>query len=83
MPTHSSSLAWKIPWTGEPNGLLPWGHKELNTAKHKHRWTGSPLGLPYSLHSFFSLSLADSFSATADCLQDDYQRPLPSGIYTE
>ena len=21
MATHSSSLAWKIPWTGEPGGL--------------------------------------------------------------
>ena len=22
MPTHSSILAWKIPWTEEPGGLL-------------------------------------------------------------
>ena len=27
--THSSILAWKIPWTEEPRGLL-WGHKELD-----------------------------------------------------
>ena len=27
--THSSILAWKIPWTEEPSGLL-WGHKELD-----------------------------------------------------
>ena len=26
MATHSSSLAWRIPWTEEPGGL--WGHKE-------------------------------------------------------
>ena len=25
--THSSILAWKIPWTEEPGGLHPWGHK--------------------------------------------------------
>ena len=27
MATHSSILAWKIPWTEEPGGLYsPWGH---------------------------------------------------------
>ena len=31
MATHSSSLAWKIPWTEEPGGLQPQGHKELGT----------------------------------------------------
>ena len=25
--THSSILAWEIPWTEEP-GCSPWGHKE-------------------------------------------------------
>ena len=29
--THSSILAWKIPWTEEPGGYSPWGHKELGT----------------------------------------------------
>ena len=29
MTTHSSILAWKIPWTEEPGGLYsPWGCKE-------------------------------------------------------
>ena len=26
MATHSSILAWKIPWTGET--FVTWGHKE-------------------------------------------------------
>ena len=26
--THSSILAWKIPWTEEPGRYSPWGHKE-------------------------------------------------------
>ena len=27
--THSSILAWRIPWTEEPGGLqCPWGRKE-------------------------------------------------------
>ena len=25
MATHSSSLAWRIPWTGEPGGLQSMG----------------------------------------------------------
>ena len=29
MTTHSSILAWKIPWTEE--GYSPWGRKELYT----------------------------------------------------
>ena len=30
MATHSSILAWRIPWTEEPGGLHPLGHKELD-----------------------------------------------------
>ena len=25
---HFSVLAWEIPWTEEPDGCSPWGHKE-------------------------------------------------------
>ena len=28
MATHSSNLAWRIPWTEEPGGLGPWSRKE-------------------------------------------------------
>ena len=31
--THSSILAWRIPWTEEPGGLKSMGHKELNTTE--------------------------------------------------
>ena len=30
MATHSSTLAWEIPWTEEPGRLQSWGHKELD-----------------------------------------------------
>ena len=34
MATHSSSLAWRIPWTEELGGLYsPWGHKESETTE--------------------------------------------------
>ena len=31
--THSSILAWRIPWTGNLAGYSPWGHKESDTTK--------------------------------------------------
>ena len=36
MATHSSILAWKIPWTEEPVGYSPWGRKELDTTERFH-----------------------------------------------
>ena len=33
MATHSSILAWRIPWTEEPGGLESTGRKELDTTK--------------------------------------------------
>ena len=30
MATHSSILAWKIPWTERPGGLQSMGRKELD-----------------------------------------------------
>ena len=34
MATHSSILAWKIPWAEELVGYSPLGHKESATAEH-------------------------------------------------
>jgi len=34
MTTHSSILAWRIPWTEEPVGYSPWGSTELDTTEH-------------------------------------------------
>ena len=39
MATHSSMLAWRIPWTEEPGGLPPRSPKELDTTEvtqHAH-----------------------------------------------
>ena len=33
MATHSSILAWRIPWTEEPGGLQSVGRKESDTTK--------------------------------------------------
>ena len=43
MATHSSTLAWRIPWTEAPGGYSPWSHKESDTAKHaQHRMSIKP-----------------------------------------
>ena len=34
--THSSILAWRIPWTEEPGGLQSMGHKESDTTERLH-----------------------------------------------
>ena len=37
MAPHSSTLAWKIPWTQElGTGCSPWGHKESDTTEQLH-----------------------------------------------
>ena len=36
MVPHSSTLAWKIPWTEEPGGLQSIGHEELDTTEQLH-----------------------------------------------
>ena len=33
LATHSSILAWRIPWTEEPAGYSPWDHKESDTTE--------------------------------------------------
>ena len=33
MAAHSSTLAWRIPWTEEPGGYSPWGHRESDTTE--------------------------------------------------
>ena len=36
MATHSSILAWRIPWTEELGGLLSTGRKESDTTERLH-----------------------------------------------
>ena len=45
MATHSSILAWKIPWTEEPGGLQSMGSQSQT---------------PLSMHATLSLQLLDS-----------------------
>ena len=38
MATHSSILAWKIPWTEEHGGYNPFDDKESDTTVHTHTY---------------------------------------------
>ena len=40
MATHSSTLAWKIPWTEEPGGLQSMGSQRI---RHNFTFTFSPV----------------------------------------
>ena len=43
MATHSSILAWRIPWVEGLGGLQSTGRKELDTTEateHVHAWDG-------------------------------------------
>ena len=42
MATHSHNLVGIIPWTEEPGGLNPWGHKESDTAEQLLMNTSTP-----------------------------------------
>ena len=36
MAPHSSTLAWKIPWTEKPGRLSPWDPEESDTTERLH-----------------------------------------------
>ena len=42
MATHSSILAWRIPWTEEPGGYSPWGSKESDTPEQLSTQSETP-----------------------------------------
>ena len=44
MATHSSILAWRIPWTEKPGGLTGHGLQSDMTEVPEHpQWTNNPL----------------------------------------
>ena len=60
MATHSSILAWRIPWTEEPGGLhSPWGCKESDLTERLH------FSL-YKLSSLFRTTVLEPNSAMTD-----------------
>ena len=68
--THSSILAWRIPWTEEPGGLVSMGSQRV-----RHNWATNTFtsSVCFLLESFYSES--ESSSVVCDSL-----RPL--GLYS-
>ena len=54
MATYSSILAWRIPWTEEPGGYSPRGHKESDTTEAIDRTHAIPSSV---LSTFQAVSL--------------------------
>ena len=59
MASHSSTLAWKIPWMEKPGSYSPWGPKESGTTERpqfhfslftfmhwRRKWQPTPVFLP-------------------------------------
>ena len=57
MATHSSILAWKIPWMWSLVDYSPWDFKELDMTEHTHRQT-----------AFFMFLIVTPFSTSMPCI---------------
>ena len=75
MASHSSTLAWKIPWTEEPGrlqfmGLLRVGHNwatslSLFTFMHwRRKWQPTPVFLPWESQGWGSLMVSGVYGVT-------------------
>ena len=56
MATHSSILAWKIPWAEEPARLQSWGRKESDMTERLH-FTYGVLAEMLDFYSFNQLAI--------------------------
>ena len=68
MATHSSILAWRIPWTEEPGGLPSQGLKESDTTEvtyHActHRMNETNVGGQITFQSFQNLVLNRNYKS--------------------
>ena len=74
MATHSSVLAWRIPWTEKPGRLQSWGRTESDTTEATWQQGESLLVTSYSI--------ADAYSPSDLELQNQealYQKVLVGG----
>ena len=53
---HSSLPVWRIPWTEEPDGYSPRGHKESDTAERQQQTAArqAPLSMGFSRRECWS-----------------------------
>ena len=76
--THSSILAWKIPWTEEPGSYSSWGHKESDTIEQ----------LYFHFHTLFYRPCRTALGTMWECfikmqvLKGDIHWPQPRRLAT-
>ena len=67
MATHSSILAWRIPWTEEPDRLQSMGSQRVGHNRSdsaQHRYTPGSLGWAFSLATYESTATLDTLHTT-------------------
>ena len=62
MATHSSMVAWKIPWMEEPGGLQSTGLQRV-----KHDFTATPLVTPWTQHARLPCPSPSSGACSNSC----------------
>ena len=73
MATHSSILAWKIPWMEDPVGYSPWGRKESDTTEQLHFFSFITSNMHCQLHISPALTSPNSrliYQSTQDLQLD-------------
>jgi hypothetical protein len=73
MATHSSTLAWKIPWMEELGGLQSVGHKELDMTERIHFFNRKHRKL--SIFNFL-LHMKDLLYLLLACAGQDVPSPI-------
>ena len=57
--THSSILAWEIPWTEEPGGLQPMGLQKSQTRLSDETTTNNKFNLNLNGHIWLVVAILD------------------------
>ena len=68
MATHSSTLAWRIPWTEEPGGLLSMGLQESDRTDSTHTHTHTHTHTRTAALSHCHTVSSPLFSTGRDCI---------------
>ena len=76
--THSSILAWKIPWREEPGGIYPWGHRVRHDWAHTHTHTHTLKTILYQHNRcVFHFQSVSSVAQLCPTLCDPMDRSTP------
>ena len=74
MATHSSILAWRIPWTAEPGGLQPIGSQRVRNDWSDLAHTHSMSSIKWKVERVFLHRILNSIRTELRCFE--YFKPL-------